>query len=174
MCGTGLGKLPELNTLVLTRNRLAGLKAASLAGCSALAKLSLSHNALADLEGEPAPHPCCGVLQAAHAYSGLFTSSGRHSPCTFVPHGCAWARWARGNWKMPASNSSHLVYSFNKGSLPAENKWILNPPEIWPEWGAGCLDGLQVLNRLRLKCSNKSHDKAVAWGLQAARRPGSR
>lgn len=53
--GTGLGRLPELNTLVLTRNRLASLRAAPLAGCSALAKLSLSHNALGDLEGAPAP-----------------------------------------------------------------------------------------------------------------------
>ncbi|KAK9837119.1 hypothetical protein WJX81_004018 [Elliptochloris bilobata] len=48
---TGLGELPQLNTLVLTRNRLAELGAATLAGCSALAKLSLSHNPLADLEG---------------------------------------------------------------------------------------------------------------------------
>ena len=53
VCGTGLGRLPELNTLVLTRNRLASLAAAPLAGCAALAKLSLSHNALGDLDGAP-------------------------------------------------------------------------------------------------------------------------
>ena len=53
--GTGLGRLLELNTLVLTRNRLASVSAAPLAGCSALAKLSLSHNALAHLAGAPAP-----------------------------------------------------------------------------------------------------------------------
>ena len=45
-------QLPELNTLVLTRNRIAKLRPATLAGCTALAKLSLSHNALADLGGE--------------------------------------------------------------------------------------------------------------------------
>lgn len=56
-CGlrTGLGRLPELNTLVLTRNRIAKLRPAMLAGCTALAKLSLSHNALADLGGEMRP-----------------------------------------------------------------------------------------------------------------------
>jgi len=37
--------------VVLTHNRLAAPKANLLAGCTALAKLSLSHNALADLGG---------------------------------------------------------------------------------------------------------------------------
>ena len=37
---------------MLTRNRIAKLRRAMLAGCTALAKLTLSHNALADLGGE--------------------------------------------------------------------------------------------------------------------------
>ena len=57
----GLGRLPQLNTLVLTRNRLAAPKADLLAGCTALAKLSLSHNALADLGGaDPLLWEVCG------------------------------------------------------------------------------------------------------------------
>ncbi len=68
----GLGRLPQLNTLVLTRNRLAAPKANLLAGCTALVKLSLSHNALAELGGT---HPllrdkCGGQKKAAELDGG--------------------------------------------------------------------------------------------------------
>lgn len=81
---SGLGQLPELNTLVLTRNRIAKLRPAMLAGCTALAKLSLSHNALADLGGEKRTlngRSICfvGLLAKGCAENGYITGGSRSS-----------------------------------------------------------------------------------------------
>ena len=43
VCSAGVGRLPELNTLILKQNQLEHL-GDSLQGCTALAKLSVAHN----------------------------------------------------------------------------------------------------------------------------------